>query len=300
MRTKIIAICFAIFLSVMIVMPVSASGTGAPMWPRSWESVCQRLPQDQNWDPSCDLLSIVNNEITLRIANDTALKQQIQNIQLTPGPTGATGATGATGPAGTAATITVNSVTTLLPGSPASVTNGGTSSAASLNFAIPAGANGATGATGPTGATGAQGPKGDTGATGATGAQGPKGDTGATGATGAQGPKGATGATGDTGPKGDTGATGATGPSTMANTIVATATTTNIATSDGVGILTATCPSGHPYALGGGEYAGYPSSVLIESVPVPGFSTQPAIEWEAQWYPVASGYEYDVYVICSA
>ena len=107
------------------------------MWPRSWESVCQKFPQDQNWDPSCDLLSIVSNEITLRVANDTALKQLIQNIQLTPGPQGpkgdtwATGATGAQGPPGP------------------------------------------TGATGSTGATGAQGPKGDTGATGATGATGP-------------------------------------------------------------------------------------------------------------------------------
>ncbi|MGA2698373.1 MAG: collagen-like protein [Methanoregula sp.] len=106
MRTEIIAICFAIFLIVMVVMPVSATGGGTPMWPRSWESVCQKFPQDQNWDPSCDLLSIVSNEITLRVANDTALKQLIQNIQLTPGPqgskgdTGATGATGAQGPPG--------------------------------------------------------------------------------------------------------------------------------------------------------------------------------------------------------
>lgn len=55
------------------------------------------------------------------------------------------GATGATGPAGAAASITVGTVTTGAAGTEASVTNGGTSSAAVLNFTIPQGAQGVQG-----------------------------------------------------------------------------------------------------------------------------------------------------------
>jgi len=75
------------------------------------------------------------------------------------------GGVGPTGTAGAAASIAVGTVTTGAPGSSASVVNAGSSSAAVLNFTIPAGAAGATGATGPagaTGATGAQGPAGTT------------------------------------------------------------------------------------------------------------------------------------------
>lgn len=57
----------------------------------------------------------------------------------TPGPQGPPGASGA------AATVTVGTVTTLAPGSSATVTNSGTSSAAVLDFGIPAGADGASG-----------------------------------------------------------------------------------------------------------------------------------------------------------
>lgn len=46
------------------------------------------------------------------------------------------------GPAGAAATVTIGTVTTGQPGSAASVTNSGTSSAAVLNFTIPQGATG--------------------------------------------------------------------------------------------------------------------------------------------------------------
>jgi lysophospholipase L1-like esterase len=53
------------------------------------------------------------------------------------------GQTGSTGSPGTAATIALGSVTTLAAGQPASVTNVGTSTAAVLNFALPAGAPGA-------------------------------------------------------------------------------------------------------------------------------------------------------------
>lgn len=91
------------------------------------------------------------------------------------------GSEGPKGEKGDAATVAVGTVTTLPAGSPATVENAGTSSAAVLVFGIPQGPKGDTGATG---ATGAKGPKGDTGATGATGAKGPKGDTGAAGADG--------------------------------------------------------------------------------------------------------------------
>ncbi len=63
----------------------------------------------------------------------------------------------ATSPAGTAATISVGSTTTLAPGSPASVTNSGTSSNAVFNFAIPQGEMGPSGPTGPQGEPGAAG-----------------------------------------------------------------------------------------------------------------------------------------------
>lgn len=55
----------------------------------------------------------------------------------TTGATGSTGATGATGQTGTAATVAVGTVTTLAAGSNPTVTNGGTSSAAVLNFGLP-------------------------------------------------------------------------------------------------------------------------------------------------------------------
>lgn len=60
---------------------------------------------------------------------------------------------GPAGAAGTAATVAVGTTTTGTAGSNASVTNSGTSSAAVLNFTVPAGATGATGATGPAGPT---------------------------------------------------------------------------------------------------------------------------------------------------
>lgn len=67
------------------------------------------------------------------------------------GPKGDTGATGPTGPQGPAATVTVGTTTTGNPGTNASVTNSGTSSAAVFNFTIPRGNTGATGPQGPDG-----------------------------------------------------------------------------------------------------------------------------------------------------
>ena len=126
-------------------------------------------------------------------------------------PRGDVGETGATGATGAAATIAVGTTTTGDAGTSASVTNSGTSGAATFDFTIPrgdTGATGATGSTGPQGDTGDTGPQGIQGETGATGATGPQGDTGP---QGIQGIQGETGATGATGPQGETGATGATG-----------------------------------------------------------------------------------------
>jgi|GEM_PF-4081624 hypothetical protein len=91
------------------------------------------------------------------------LRQQILNIQLTPGPQGPPGADGADGATGQQG---------------------------------PAGADGAQGPKGDKGDTGATGLTGPQGLAGADGAQGPKGDKGDTGAPGPQGPIGLTGADG--------------------------------------------------------------------------------------------------------
>jgi hypothetical protein len=61
------------------------------------------------------------------------------------GSAGQTGATGQTGPTGATPTITVNSTTTGAPGTSASVTNVGSSTAVQLNFVIPQGADGTSG-----------------------------------------------------------------------------------------------------------------------------------------------------------
>ncbi len=88
------------------------------------------------------------------------------------------GGFGPSGANGAAASVQVGTVTTGAPGSSASVVNAGTSSAAVLNFTIPAGA------------TGAQGQAGATGAQGIQGIQGVPGPAGPAGATGATGPAG--------------------------------------------------------------------------------------------------------------
>lgn len=117
------------------------------------------------------------------------------------GGSGSVGPQGPAGPAGAAATVSVGTVSTGAPGSSATVTNAGTSSAAVFNFAIP---------------------RGDVGATGATGPAGPQGATGAAGATGAQGPAG------EEGPQGPAGETGATGAPGAAATVAAGSTTTGL------------------------------------------------------------------------
>ena len=145
------------------------------------------------------------------VANVGTSSAAVFNFGIPAGQTGATGATGSQGPAGTAATIAAGTTTTGAPGTSASVTNVGSSSAAVFNFTIPRGDKGETGNTGATGATGSPGAAATISAgTTTTGAPGtsasvtnsgtssaavfdftiPRGDVGATGATGATGPAG--------------------------------------------------------------------------------------------------------------
>lgn len=107
------------------------------------------------------------------------------------------------GTLGPAATIEVGTVTTGAAGSSATITNSGSSGAATFNFTIPRGDTGATGATGTaatiaagtttTGAAGSSATVTNSGTSAAatfdfTIPRGDTGETGATGATGAQGP----------------------------------------------------------------------------------------------------------------
>ena len=88
------------------------------------------------------------------------------NFTIPRGDTGAAGSNGTDGSDGAAATIAIGSVTTGAAGSSATVTNSGSSNAATFNFTIPKGD------------TGAQGPAGQDGQDGADGAisDGDKGD----------------------------------------------------------------------------------------------------------------------------
>lgn len=71
--------------------------------------------------------------------------QGIQGPRGIQGEQGERGVQGAQGPAGNAATITIGNVTTSAPGTSASVTNRGTSSAAVFDFVLPKGKDGADG-----------------------------------------------------------------------------------------------------------------------------------------------------------
>ncbi|SHJ69437.1 hypothetical protein SAMN05444159_1251 [Bradyrhizobium lablabi] len=96
------------------------------------------------------------NDVTTRLGSAYISKGTNTNAPPESSPTswdvlaakGDTGNTGATGATGTAATIAVNSVSTLPAGSSATVTNLGTSSAASFAFGIPQGPQGIQGTQG--------------------------------------------------------------------------------------------------------------------------------------------------------
>ena len=155
------------------------------------------------------------------------------------GPQGETGATGEQGPQGepgAAATIQVGTVTTGEPGTQASVTNSGTTSAAVFDFVIPQGPQGETGA------TGERGPQGEPGAaatiqvgtvtTGDPGTEAtvtnsgtasaaifnfviPQGPQGEQGIQGIQGIQGEQGIQGPEGPEGKQGPAGPQGPNAV-------------------------------------------------------------------------------------
>lgn len=105
------------------------------------------------------------------IATPTQMNDLVEIFYTAPDFSSGSGG-GSPGPAGDAATISLGTVTTGLPGSSASITNSGSSSAAVFNFTIPRGDVGPTGPQGEQGIQGIQGPQG---------IQGLKGDTGDTG-----------------------------------------------------------------------------------------------------------------------
>lgn len=115
--------------------------------------------------------------IQANVTNGNQITATVGETQIDVSVSGGFGPSGA---AGAAASVAVGTVTTGAPGSSASVVNAGSSSAAVLNFTIPAGAVGATG------------PQGQRGLQGEQGIQGIQGQAGATGATGATGPAGTT------------------------------------------------------------------------------------------------------------
>lgn len=171
------------------------SGTGTP-------SPTKGTPGD--WYIDTDTLTLYGPKTSDGWGDGIEIATRTQLSGLTVG-----GNLGGTGGSGEAATIAVGTVTTGDPGTSASITNVGTSSAAIFDFVIP---RGNTGTTGATGATGATGPQGETGPAGATGPQGPQGETGPQGIQGIQGIQGEPGPQGEQGIQGETGPAGATGP----------------------------------------------------------------------------------------
>lgn len=111
-------------------------------------------------DPAKAVFADGKGGVVFRVPDYPVVPAPVVKPGAEKGERGKNGDTGATGPAGAAATIEVGSVTTGAPGSPVEITNSGTSSAAVLNFAIPAGADGSDGADGLDGADGIDGDDG--------------------------------------------------------------------------------------------------------------------------------------------
>ena len=157
----------------------------------SFGSISCQDPASLGWTPATHTMEVVQGTNFLSV---TLLPC------LTVGPQGPAGPQGLPGLPGTAATVTVDRTTTVAPGTPASVINSGTSSAAVLNFTIPQGVPGLPG----TAATVAVG----TITTGAPGSNANVTDTGTANAAvlnftipqGVPGPQGPSGPTGPTGP----------------------------------------------------------------------------------------------------
>lgn len=164
------------------------------------------------------------------------------------GDKGDTGATGATGSPGEAATISVGTTSTGLPGTNASVTNTGTSSAAVLDFTIPRGEKGDKGDTGSTGSAATV----EVGAT-STGAAGTNASVTNTGTSSAA-VLNFTIPRGDKGDKGDTGSAGAAATISVGTVTTGAegsdATVTNSGTSSAA-VFDFTIPRGATGATGG-------------------------------------------------
>ena len=206
MKRKILTVCIAIILITLMVIPASAI-VGEPPGLMKWDA-------KGIWGAVMDL------------------QEQINDIQLTPGPTGPSGPSGPTGATG-------------LTGAKGDQGDQG------IQGLI--GATGLTGAKGDQGDQGIQGLIGATGLTGAKGDQGIQGIQGLTGETGSTGPAstvpgptGPTGATGSSGPSGPTGPTGADGVSGW-QLIPGTPSADN----EEAKTVTATCPAGKNVVGGG-------------------------------------------------
>ena len=164
---------------------------------------------------------VVTGDPTTPVAVGVTVPAQLEAIDIVgPGPQGPPGVDGADG---LAATIAVGSTTTGAPGTNASVTNTGDTTAAVFNFTIPRGNVGATGSSGP------QGPVGPPGADSVV--PGPPGSTGPVGPPGADSTvPGPPGPVGPAGPAsiipGPPGSTGPAGPAGAAATVDVGTTTT--------------------------------------------------------------------------
>src|SRR3990172_2704990 len=123
-------------------------------------------------------------EAAARKTADEDLQNQLNNIQLTPGPPGPQGEPGPAGPQGPQGEVGLQGV----PGS-----------------------QGTQGEPGPVVAIGPQGPQGEVGLQGVPGSQGTQGEPGPVGAIGPQGPQGEVGPAGPQGPLGPQGAPGPAG-----------------------------------------------------------------------------------------
>ena len=185
MKRKILTVCIAIILITLMVIPASA--------------VVDPPPGLMKWDAKGIWGAVMD------------LQEQINGIQLTPGPTGPSGPSGPTGATG-------------LTGAKGDQGDQGI--------------QGLIGATGLTGAKGDQGDQGIQGLTGETGSTGP--------ASTVPGPTGPTGATGSSGPSGPTGPTGADGVSGW-QLIPGTPSADN----EEAKTVTATCPAGKNVVGGG-------------------------------------------------
>ena len=167
------------------------------------------------------------------VTNSGTTSTAVFDFTVPKGDQGIQGIQGIQGETGTAATVTVGTTTTGVPGTNASVTNTGSSSAASFDFTIPRGDTGATGPAGTvaigTTTTGAAGSSASVTNTGTSTAANleftiPKGDQGIQGVQGVQGVQGDTGPAGTvaigtttTGAAGSSASVTNTGTSTAAN-----------------------------------------------------------------------------------